>query len=64
MDHFRRELQAEEILKESAFIITDARRLASDSHYELTSHIWSDGCAGRQINPDNCPLTKVLDFLT
>ena len=64
MDSFREKLYAEGISKESALLITSARRSGTLSHYESAWRQWDSWCVGRQVDPIRCPLKDVLQFLT
>ena len=64
MDSFRERLSSEEISKESATLITNARQSGTIAHYESSWRKWHSWCVRRQIDPIICSLTHILDFLT
>ena len=64
MDCFQEKLSAEGISGESAFLITNARRTGTNTHYEWAWRKWSSWCSQRQINSAKVSLPELLNFLT
>ena len=64
LEHFRENLESEGISKRAAMLISGFRRQGTLSNYESAWRKWSSWRGERQINPIECPINNVLNFLT
>ena len=64
MDSLKESLHAEGVLKDSAALITNARRSGTNAHYESAWRKWHSWYSHRQVDPIKCSVNKILQFLT
>ena len=63
MENYRERLAAQGISQEASNLIANARRKSSLANYESSWRKWVSWCSGKQIDPVQCPLNHLLDFL-
>ena len=63
MDGLRKKMATEGLSKRAADLITSSRRPGTISNYESSWRKWSSWCTGREVDPFQCPLRNILDYL-
>jgi len=63
MENFREGLLTEGISTRAADLIVKARRTDTRTNYESAWNKWVCWCSGRQVDPYECDLAFVLDYL-
>ena len=60
---FEKSLASKGISDKAAKLISDSRRGSSISSYELAWRQWAGWCGKREVDPFQCPLKFILDYL-
>ena len=60
----RKRLQSKGVSEKAANLISSARSKGTRKNYESAWKKFSSWCYGKQINPIQCPITDILDFLS
>ena len=63
MESFREKLSSEGILGRAFDLISKARRMGTNSNYELAWRKFDSWCRERQVDLIRCDTTLILDFL-
>ena len=63
LDDFREHLAAEGISKQAANLVSNCSRTGTTSSYESACHNWSGWCNQQKVDPFQCSLSHVLNYL-
>ena len=64
LESYRKNLVAKGVSYEATKLITGARKAGSLSNYESSWGKWTSWCGKKQIDPFQCPVNDILDYLT